>query len=215
MSRFFNPDNPVFRFLSAIFDLIALNVIFILTSLPVFTIGASLTALYAVLLWREKDEGYLYRIYFSAFRKNFRNATIIWVPSFLAALFLSYELYLIYEVLDPSWQLLQFPVWISLFLVISIILYSFPQIAGYSQSVAVTLKNSILISVSNIVLTIAVLVVSFVIADLSLHNGDWLVLFFSIYLFIGFSLTVKVISFYMKGIFRKIEESREGPGKKA
>ena len=52
MGRIFNPENPVFRFLSGIFDMILLNVLFILTSLPLFTIGASLTALYAVLLWR-------------------------------------------------------------------------------------------------------------------------------------------------------------------
>ena len=126
MSRFFNPDNPVFRFLSAIFDMIFLNVLFILTSLPIFTIGASLTAMYAVLLWRENDEGYLYRIYFSSFRKNFKQATIIWIPCCALTLFLAYELYLVFNVLDPSLKFLQFPIWISLFLLASILLYAFP-----------------------------------------------------------------------------------------
>lgn len=204
MSRFFNPDNPVFRFLSAIFDMIFLNVLFILTSLPIFTIGASLTAMYAVLLWRENDEGYLYRIYFSSFRKNFKQATIIWIPCCALTLFLAYELYLVFNVLDPSWKFLQFPIWISLFLLASILLYAFPQIAGYEQGTGVTLKNSILISIGNIVLTIAVLAVSFFAVDLCIHSGDWLVLFISIYLFIGFAVTGKIFSFYLRGVFRKI-----------
>ena len=206
MGRIFNPENPVFRFLSGIFDMILLNVLFILTSLPLFTIGASLTALYAVLLWRENDSGYLYRIYFSSFRKNFRQATLVWVPACAVTLFLAYELYLVFRVLDPSWKFLQFPIWISLFLLVSILLYAFPQIAGFEQRTAVILKNSILISIGNVVLTIAVLAVSFFAVDLCLHNGDWLVLFFSIYLFIGFALTGKIFSFYLQGVFRKIEE---------
>ena len=206
MGRIFNPENPVFRFLSGIFDMILLNVLFILTSLPLFTIGASLTALYAVLLWRENDSGYLYRIYFSSFRKNFRQATIVWVPTCAATLFLAYELYLVFRVLDPSWKFLQFPIWISLFLLVSILLYAFPQIAGFEQRTLIILKNSILISIGNVVLTIAVLAVSFFAVDLCLHNGDWLVLFFSIYLFIGFALTGKIFSFYLRGVFRKIEE---------
>lgn len=209
MSRFFNPENPVFRFLSGIFDMILLNVIFILTSLPLFTVGASLTALYSVLLWRENDNGYLHQIYFSSFRKNFRQATAVWIPCFAVTLFLSYELYLVFRVLDPFWRFLQFPIWISLFLAVSILLYAFPQIARFEQKTLLILKNSILISISNIVLTIAVLAVSFFAVDLCLHNGDWLVLIFSIYLFIGFALTGKVYSFYLRSVFRKIEEGEQ------
>jgi len=208
MGRLFNPDNPVFRFLSGIFDLILLNAIFILTSLPLFTIGASLTAMYAVLLWRENDEGYLYKIYFSSFRKNFRQAAIVWIPCFALTLFLAYELYLVFQVLDPVWKFLQFPLWISLFLLVSILLYAFPQIARFEQRTILILKNSILISVSNVVLTIALLALSFFAVSLCMHSGDWLVLFISFFLFIGFALTGKVFSFYLRGVFRRIEEKK-------
>ncbi len=209
MDRFFNQNNPVTRFLSYIFNLILLNILFILTSLPVVTIGASLTALYSVLLWREEDDGYTVRIYFSSFKRNFRQATLIWVPCILGVLFLAYELYLVFQVLDPSLRFFQFPIWISLFLLVSILLYSFPMIAGYEQTIPQLLKNSILISVSNIVVTISVLVLSFLIVDISLHNGEWLVLFLSLYLFIGFALTVRVISFYLKHVFQKIEDKKK------
>lgn len=215
MGRFFNQDNPVSRFLAGTIDLIALNALFILTSLPIVTMGASLTALYSVLLWRKDDDSYLYKIYFSSFKENFRQATIIWVPCCLGVLFLGYELYLIFAVFDDSLLPLQFPVWISLFLLVSIILFAFPQIAGYRQKTSIILKNSILISISNLVLTIAVLAVSFLIVDVSIHNGEWLVLFFSIYLFIGCALSVKIFSFYLKRVFRKLEERGLADSEKA
>ncbi len=123
-----------------------------------------------------------------------------------AGLFFGYELYLVYNVLDKSYSFLQYPVLLALFILVSILLYAFPQIARYRQSIPVLLKNSILISISNIVLTIACLAVTFLIADTALHNGDWMVLIFSLYLFIGFSLSVKILSFYLRGVFRKIEE---------
>ena len=45
MREIFNMDGPVFRFLSRMADLMLLNVIFIICSLPIITIGASVTAM--------------------------------------------------------------------------------------------------------------------------------------------------------------------------
>ncbi len=208
MRGFFNQDNPVSRFLAGILDLIVLNALFLITSLPLITVGASASALYSVLLWREEDDGYLYQIYFASFKKNFRQATLVWVPSALVTGFLAYEMYLIFNVLDESMRPLQYPVWISLFLMVSILLYAFPQIAGYTQTTLIILKNSILISLGNLVLTIAYLAVTFFIVDVSVHNGDWMVLFLSFYLFIGCALTAKIFSFYLKRVFKKVEERR-------
>ena len=55
-------DNIIVRILTKIFDLILLNILFIVCSLPVITIGASITALYTVLLkMTENEEGYILR----------------------------------------------------------------------------------------------------------------------------------------------------------
>ena len=40
MDRIFNLDNPVMRFLGRAFDMMMLNILFIVCSLPIFTIGA-------------------------------------------------------------------------------------------------------------------------------------------------------------------------------
>ena len=68
----FNYDNPVWRFIGKLGDLIILNVLWLITSIPIVTIGASTTALYYVTLKLVRDEdGYTIRSFFKSFKENF------------------------------------------------------------------------------------------------------------------------------------------------
>ena len=59
----FNYDNPVWRFIGKLGDLILLNILWIICSIPVFTIGASTTAVYYVTLKLARDVGGLLVFY--------------------------------------------------------------------------------------------------------------------------------------------------------
>ena len=52
----FNYVNPVWRFIGKLGDLIILNILWIVCSIPVFTAGASTTAVYYVTLKLVRDE---------------------------------------------------------------------------------------------------------------------------------------------------------------
>ena len=68
------------RYLNRFADLMILNLLFLLTSIPIFTIGASLTALYSVCFHLGTDrEGSTFRDYFAAFKENFRQATALFL----------------------------------------------------------------------------------------------------------------------------------------
>ena len=56
MGRLFDTDNIVWRFLGRVADLVILNFLFLLCSIPIVTIGASWTALYSVTLKAVKNE---------------------------------------------------------------------------------------------------------------------------------------------------------------
>ena len=56
MSSFFSMDSPVMRFLSRVCDLIILNLLAIVCSIPIVTIGASITAMFSVTLKMVKGE---------------------------------------------------------------------------------------------------------------------------------------------------------------
>ena len=61
----FSYDNPMTRFLAKLGKLLWLNILWLITSLPLFTLGASTCALYYTTLRLVRDEeGYLTREYF-------------------------------------------------------------------------------------------------------------------------------------------------------
>ena len=73
-------DNPIISGMSRIFDMMCLNVLWLVCSLPIFTIGASTTAMYTVMLKVVKnEEGYIVKGFFKAFKENFKKSTIIWL----------------------------------------------------------------------------------------------------------------------------------------
>jgi uncharacterized membrane protein YesL len=75
----FDYDNVVMRFMRKVGYLWWLNILWILTSLPVFTIGASTTALLYACTKLQKDEGTVTQNYFKSFKENFKQATGIWM----------------------------------------------------------------------------------------------------------------------------------------
>ena len=206
MDKFFNPNNPVTVILSRIFDLILLNICFIISCVPIVTAGPALSALYTVTLKMADGEfGYTADNYFSSFRRNLRQGIQLWLILLAAGLFLSADLYIVFFILPSRYVLLQIPLWLLLFTDVSAVIYVFPMLARYEQTNLQLLKNSLLISLANFPLTIFITVIIGIIVDLSLHNGSLMIMFFSIFLFIGFALLARIFSIFFKRAFLKID----------
>ena len=61
-------------------DVACMSVLWLITSLPVITMGASTAAFYSFTLDAVSDsEGGVWNSYFTAFRENFKKSTIIWL----------------------------------------------------------------------------------------------------------------------------------------
>lgn len=81
-------NSGLMQILSHLADLMIVNILWLLCSIPVFTIGASTTAMYSVTMKLLKGEGApVGRTFFHAFRANFKTATLTWlvmlIPSVL------------------------------------------------------------------------------------------------------------------------------------
>ena len=82
MRRLLDIDNPVMRFLTAAFELLALSVLWLFFSLPVFTMGAASAALYSAAYHHvRRGEDYLWNSFLFAFRENFRRSTLAWLAA--------------------------------------------------------------------------------------------------------------------------------------
>ena len=79
MSRFFSVDNPVWAAIDTFFKIMLLNVLWVICSLPVITMGASTTALIYACMKLHKKEGYVVKNFFHSFRENFCQATVLFL----------------------------------------------------------------------------------------------------------------------------------------
>jgi uncharacterized membrane protein YesL len=102
MGGIFNIDGPFYRFGSTVWDIMALSLLWALFSVPVFTLGASTTALYYITTRRvSKKEGYLTADFWSSFKANFKQSTLVWLGIMLIGLLLIWNLYiLLYRTAD-------------------------------------------------------------------------------------------------------------------
>ena len=91
LQKHLNPDSRIYHVFETAWNLILVNLLTLLTCIPVITAGASLSAMYDVLLRiRRKEEGVIHRNFFQAFRRNFAQATILW--AMFALVFLSFAI---------------------------------------------------------------------------------------------------------------------------
>ena len=75
-----NEDNVVHVFLNKLGDIVIANLLFILCSIPVITIGPALTALYHCMMRTVKgNNNGTTRTFFRAFKENFKQSLIVWL----------------------------------------------------------------------------------------------------------------------------------------
>ena len=194
----------IFRMLGVLCNLIMVNVLFLVTSLPIITIGASLTGLSRVTMKMvQHQDPSIVKDYFSAFKKHFKESTVIWLIVLFGGTFFLLDLYVIFTKIDAQYKLLQIPVWIFLFFIASIFIYGFPLISSYPDKIRSTIKNSILLSISNVPVTIFALIVPLAVAKLAVRSGEWLIGTFSIMLFFGCALLSYIDVFFINRVFIK------------
>ena len=89
--KFFSVDGAFYRFMSSLWDVVKLNFLWILFSLPVITFGAATVAAFSVTHKMAEDrEGYVGRQFLKAFRENWKQG----IPLGLLFLFFCYVVYL-------------------------------------------------------------------------------------------------------------------------
>lgn len=195
--KIFNVEGPVFAFLNKMADLCIVNILFILCCLPVVTVGASFTAMYTVTLKMVCDEeGYLVRSFFRAFRANFRQATIVWCAA-LVVLFVSLADIRIFSAPgNGQYRFLLVGAFLLFFVTLLLLLFTFPLLAKFSNSLKQTVKNAFLMEARHLPFTICILVITAappVITSLLPQSMGFV---YILWLLFGFSLTAYANSFF-------------------
>lgn len=167
--KFFSYDSKFSQLLLKLCYACYLNLLWIICSLPIFTIGASTTALYYVALKVVRDEEQnIGAQFFRSFKENFKQSTVLWLILLGVGLFLGADVYLVWHLRTNAsgtpavlWTLCLALLIGATVVYVIVLEYVFPLLASVCNTNLAMLKNSFLIGTHYLFATILVFAVHF------------------------------------------------------
>ena len=160
MGGIFNLDSPLMQGLDKVANLMLLNILAMICCIPIFTAGASLTALhYMSLKIVRGEECYIMRGFFKSFKQNFKQATIVWLLLIVAVLFIIFD-YTVIGFSEEGGIAYWYGVVVGAFAIFIAFTATmvFPIMAKFSNTTIRTIKNAMAISVLKFPQTILMLI---------------------------------------------------------
>ena len=184
-------------------DLFILNILFILCSLPIFTIGASYTALYeCVTSLKDDSTTSLVKDFFKTFKSKFKYSFIAQLAIIILTIIL-WSNFLIILSLSTAIKF-AFIVILALYFIVlaSFVVYIYPIICRYDMKFIDLLRVTFAIAIKNPLNTLSLIIINFLplIIMLVLPIFDiYIILFMT---FLGFSLISFLSSILLEKIFK-------------
>lgn len=184
-------------------DIVLANLLFILCSIPIITIGPSLTALYHCMLRTVKgNNNGTVKTFFRAFKDNFIQSLLIWILFLFVLLILLLNIrFLSHTGNSMSKLFLYFSLAFAVLLTIEF-LYVFPVISAFSGSIKNHMKNALLFAVMHFPSTLLIVVISLLPMYMTYQDLELMPLYAACWFFFGFGLTAYINSKLLYRMFK-------------
>ena len=222
MNRIFNMDNAFFRFVNRAVDAVILNLLFLLSFVPLFLviyylhnlpsfalwvllflavspIGPAYTAMYYFCLKAvNNEEGYLTKDFFKSFKLNYKQGFVIALIMGFVIIFLATEIKYTYGLMTSGggigWRMLFFVLIGVAIIIYGTFIYVFPLLSRFDNKTLITIRNAGLMSLKHLSTTVPL----FLIGLLCIFIGWYLspMSFFFI-----FGTWVYVSAFFLNKVF--------------
>lgn len=204
MQKLFSMDSKFMRIMGRVGDLILLNFIFLITCVPIITIGAATTALYTVCFrfGTDREEGTV-KSYFIAFKENFKQATVLWLI-LLLVLGTAVINFLVFFVMPAPLHYTCIFFGMVFILAFFVVSYIFPLLSQFESKSMMLFKNALIMSLGYLPrsLVIAALnILPFVLLLTAIYtflqfSFIWFMLYFSTVAYLNCKLLHKVFAPY-------------------
>lgn len=210
---FFNYDNDIWRFVGRLADIMVLNLLWILFSLPIVTFGISTTALYycTLKIVKDEDDGNI-RMFLRSFKKNWKEGLIIWLillpillilildHRFFSAVFMNNTLlrFVLRGVTDALILL-----WLFVFL------YVWPLLSRFENTWQKTMVHALLMSVRHLPFTLGMLAMDILSVVLVYFLIRFMPIFVPVFFILGFPLLAWMNSVFFRKIFMQYEKRKK------
>lgn len=155
-------EGRIFNFLNKLANLIVLNILWVVCSLPIITIGPATTAGYYTALKLVEDEGdSVIKMYFRSFKRNFKQAFVLGIIFTIIGGVLCFDIYLCTNKLqaENSFKLIMLALLIFILLIFVVeMLYLWSLLSKFDNTNKQTVINAFVLSVNNYKKTVIMLV---------------------------------------------------------
>ena len=159
--RIFHSDNPFWSGMGRLFDIVELNLLWLVCSLPLFTVGPASVALYSAMTAALRGkETYPHRDFFRAFRKDFRKNAAAGLLLCAVCAFLWTDVRICRRSGTGVFTFLMVFFFVLLLFWVFTALYALPLLALYDGGLKNTLILAFTLSLRHFPLTLALLCVT-------------------------------------------------------
>ncbi|MGN1267216.1 MAG: YesL family protein [Dorea sp.] len=160
MNFLFNEDNFLTAALLRLWDLVLANLLFILCSIPLVTIGPALTALYhcTLRIVKGNHSGTL-KTFFRAFKQNFKQSIIVWLVTVLMAMIIYSNFSFLKQIDSTFAEILTYSTFGITVILAIFNIYIYPVIAAFEGSLKALIKNAFIFASVNFIKTILMLLI--------------------------------------------------------
>lgn len=209
MRKLFDFDGGLMDLFAKASDLVILNLIFILTCIPIVTIGPALTALYSVTLkMTRNEESYAFKSYISAFKENFKISILAWliILAALTVFLTDYRISIFWA--NSMGKVMSIIALTMMFMCFVVSLMLFPYIARFENTLKLSFKSAIFMAIASLPSTLLLIVITGLLGAFVafLIPRPYAILGGII---VAFSLLAFIQSFILKKIFAKYEDEIE------
>ena len=198
-----------FKGMEKVGDLLLVNLLFVVCSLPVVTIGASATAMYDVLGRIRRQEGTVTKDFFRSFRENFRQATLYWGAILLVALALYWNFRLISGGTGTLYSVMMVLLILVSWFAVSWGSLVFPLLSRFDNTSAVTARNAGILVLAVPLRTLAAAAINSLPVALAVFLPGVFALAAVLWLFCLFSAGAYGILCLLSPLFTQLEKSGE------
>ena len=215
MGKFFDIEGRFFGGLTKIADFIILDILVLIFSIPIITIGPALSAAYYVALKEVKnEEGYVFKSFLKAFKQNFRQGFLIELITFGAAGLLYFDLSITYRWAHSEQSIfanLLFYVLLGFFVVVmAIFLYIFPMLAKFDNKTIKLVVNSLVMAMKHLPQTVIMLVITGYLGYITFSFPLFIVFSIGLSLYINAYIIARIFTIYTKPKEKESEEKADG-----
>ena len=189
---------------------------FVIGCIPIITIGASLTALYAMSIrLQEEEEETVVAGFIHEFKRSFKQSTIAFL-AILLALFVMYFEFLLIKTVPGTISTFYTGVLILELIVLALIVpFLFPLIARYNNKLSISVRNSIILALTYKWSWIKVMVAWVAPIAFCIIYPEIFIYIWYLWLLLIFGAIAYGTSATMRKIFRLNEQRMEDAAKKA